>query len=849
MRFSSRGWLRLSMLALLLSLMFALVGNLATGTVEPSWSWWVPAVWCAAGLLLVGSLLVGYLLLSRAQDEIGKDDQALADLATRLEADWSEEAVQREVTRPAPLRVAWCSTGRPAASRKAVLDDPLGGDWWEVPLRGLTDVPSSGQSATINQQIVKAFRQLPRRHMMVLGGPGGGKSAFAILLTLGLIRTRSDDEPVPVLLPINEWDPVEPIDVFVSRRLAEDYEKVLGRYGTPRQVADRLVTAKQILPVLDGLDELRASAIGSALDALDRYASTDRPLVVTCRSREYEQIVTRTGTVLATAAVVELESVTIDAMIDYLSFPEAAEPRWKPVLDYLKGLNFHSEEARGAARNDPLAVALSTPLMVSLARAAYRQPKSRPAELLDFRSQEEVAGRLMDAFATAAFTTGKRPRRGRCQPYESVRARRWLECLASHMRQTGTRDWQWWRLKSDFLSIHPRQVRVLTVAVAAILAGFAAGLIGFAASLSATWAAVAGGTVVTVAAAGLLRPVWPSSYPSYTRTRFRDPRLLHLERLGLLTVYSTGGGALAGLVIGHLHLGLVAGLILGWLTNLIQRPMTLSEARGPIRHAAPSCLIAATTATRCALAGGTVFACTSMWVHVSPISAGVTAGLLYGAGAGLGAGGWSWIRYRLAVSRLALKGQLPWRLRAFLAYAHQQGILRRAGAIYQFRHVILQDHLASSSPLDRFRVRSHIDNRDMRCLAPRLTDRHAWDDGEWNFDEMFVEGIILSGQVEKLWDRADAGDGYAAWRLAEVLADGGHIDEAVGLLRARADSNDHDAAWRLAELLTRHGYIDEAVGLLQALVDTGYHGAARRLAVLQRQVADEGGLGSPTKDR
>jgi len=37
---------------------------------------------------------------------------------------------------------------------------------------------------------------------------------------------------------------------------------------------------------------------------------------------------------------------------------------------------------------------------------------------------------------------------------------------------------------------------------------------------------------------------------------------------------------------------------------------------------------------------------------------------------------------------------LPWRMMAFLADAHQRGVLRRVGAVYQFRHISLQQRLA-----------------------------------------------------------------------------------------------------------------------------------------------------------
>nr|WP_312877766.1 hypothetical protein [Lentzea indica] len=42
---------------------------------------------------------------------------------------------------------------------------------------------------------------------------------------------------------------------------------------------------------------------------------------------------------------------------------------------------------------------------------------------------------------------------------------------------------------------------------------------------------------------------------------------------------------------------------------------------------------------------------------------------------------------------LPLTGRLPWAAVAFLDDAYQRGVLRQAGAVYQFRHARLQDHL------------------------------------------------------------------------------------------------------------------------------------------------------------
>lgn len=57
-----------------------------------------------------------------------------------------------------------------------------------------------------------------------------------------------------------------------------------------------------------------------------------------------------------------------------------------------------------------------------------------------------------------------------------------------------------------------------------------------------------------------------------------------------------------------------------------------------------------------------------------------------------------WPAYVTATAWLALRGDLPWRPLRFLETAHSLGILRQVGAVYQFRHSRLQDHLARASP-------------------------------------------------------------------------------------------------------------------------------------------------------
>jgi hypothetical protein len=80
---------------------------------------------------------------------------------------------------------------------------------------------------------------------------------------------------------------------------------------------------------------------------------------------------------------------------------------------------------------------------------------------------------------------------------------------------------------------------------------------------------------------------------------------------------------------------------------------------------------------------------------VAELVAGLMFGLVAGCCFGLITTLTTWPSYMLARGWLAWHHRLPWRLMSFLADAHQRGVLRQVGAVYQFRHIELQHRLAN----------------------------------------------------------------------------------------------------------------------------------------------------------
>ncbi|MFF8432350.1 hypothetical protein ACF07Y_45985, partial [Streptomyces sp. NPDC016566] len=75
------------------------------------------------------------------------------------------------------------------------------------------------------------------------------------------------------------------------------------------------------------------------------------------------------------------------------------------------------------------------------------------------------------------------------------------------------------------------------------------------------------------------------------------------------------------------------------------------------------------------------------------LASGLTVGLMLALARSV------WMQFLVARTALAAAGRVPWRFMSFLTDAHERrGVLRQAGAVYQFRHLDLQRHLAQHEP-------------------------------------------------------------------------------------------------------------------------------------------------------
>ncbi|GAB3901762.1 hypothetical protein GCM10029964_091050 [Kibdelosporangium lantanae] len=328
--------------------------------------------------------------------------------------------------------------------------------------------------------------------------------------------------------------------------------------------------------------------------------------------------------------------------------------------------------------------------------------------------------------------------------YDPGQVRRRLGFLAHHLTHhatvapgVGAAHLAWWRLAADIGAITWR-VRLMPAVVGALLitlplAGVLAPLLGLpdvaraldvppeiqsfdwyvvvVTSFAAQWL-----TVVGVGWVALRR--WPRHEPGYAELRpsRKTPgglRSLIVQSAGLLGGTFVGFGLFAGLTSGPQVAGLpgqvAAGLAGGTTAVLavgipgvlvIVVPVWLATPSGPHTAVTPGRSWRANRTlnlTYLALGAGASLSMTLVSVWSSSISVVVyvpTALLVFAVPLMVG-GHHAWLAYRIAARRLARYGYLPAGLMSFLDDMHRLGLLRTVGAVYQFRHDTLRQHLTA----------------------------------------------------------------------------------------------------------------------------------------------------------
>jgi hypothetical protein len=678
-----------------------------------------------------------------SQNEL--DEQA-AELRALVLAEWRVEVEQRISIYPLPVPfsgalkvtapvMATVDHAKPAVELEVTVMDT-----WQAILRDPHRPPPSIDGDFNSIADLFGAEGMPCR-LVVLGEPGSGKSILAQWLTVKLIEAETASgraisagagplAMVPVLLPLASWDPGMPLKKWAAVRMARSYpwlsEEIQSRNGTSRTLAAMLIDQDRVLMVLDGLDEIAAENRLQAFKRLSEAARKDQSMVVTCRTREYAQLVHDRRQPMPRTPVIRLNPMPQAEVHTYLT---AAQDRCGSQLSELL--------AEVKARPDgPLAGALSTPFALWLVSEVYQNPDNDPAALAHCQTPDKVLQHLLDGLITAVYSVDTDDFPAREEPaIASARSR--LTRIAEYLGPNLDRqNIDWWRM--------PEQVPRLFVG--GLIGGLVGCVLGTAVGLAAATRfsepmGIRLGVVFGIVT-GVLSGVTSVRSQEHPRTVDLHWKWDYWKFVGCLTV-----GVAVGLVSGYAdarHGGLIAGLItagvvgpacaipcgfaFGWAPG-ITAGLTASIALGLSSGLSQGNGHPVVSGLAC----GVVFA-GSAWLFVGlfqpaqdklvanprvllqrdrvgcqvvALTAGVAFAVVYGVALGPVFGAVAFVALTISVavtvsmwgafnvSRfwLAGTGMLPIQVMTFLNEAYCRGVLRQVGGSYQFRHTGLKEAL------------------------------------------------------------------------------------------------------------------------------------------------------------
>jgi hypothetical protein len=256
----------------------------------------------------------------------------------------------------------------------------------------------------VGTSIVKVYDEADGE-LLILGEPGAGKTTLLLQLARTLLDRAFADEhiPMPVVFNLSSWTKEK--DTLVAW-LVEDLET---KYYVPHQVGQQWINAHRILPLLDGLDEVAKEARTDCIQKINDYQlkSNGNPIVVCCRSEEYDALSTR----VTFRCAVSILPLTDSQINTYL---EQAGEQVKVLKQWLD----EDAELHDLARQ---------PLMLNIFTLAYRE--ATPTEMPAGTTREE-----MQRITFARYVERMLKRRKQSKRWKPEQVMRWLAFLAKQMQ-------------------------------------------------------------------------------------------------------------------------------------------------------------------------------------------------------------------------------------------------------------------------------------------------------------------------------------------------------------------------------------------------------------------------------
>ena len=401
--------------------------------------------------------------------------------------------------------------------------------------------------------------------LLILGAPGAGKTTLLLELARTLLDHAGQDPalPMPVVFNLASWSARR---VPLAEWLVDELDE---RYQVPRALGRRWVESEQILPLLDGLDEVQPQHRATCVAAINAFRAQHwlLDIVVCSRSADYALLTDK----LRLQGAVEIQPLTAAQIDRYLTRGGRA---LAVVRSYLQ------EDAA-------LRELAETPLMLNIMALAYRSP--RDAHLHDGLTVEQRRAHLFQTYVRQMLQ-----RREASTPYPPQQTVRWLAWLARTLVRSSQTMLLIERLQPHWLPT-PQQRQRYTAGVALIVGlvfsvvfscfgGLTSWLLY--GPLAGWWFVGLGGAVSMLVSSLVLAAAMAPAI----RRRWFGGTIGRPARNAALFGLAVGGGAsaLVGAIAGDfgskLAIGLYSGLLVGMIIGVLVSKIPPGGAIVPIER-------------------------------------------------------------------------------------------------------------------------------------------------------------------------------------------------------------------------------------------------------------------------